>query len=67
MKGPLKVRIGDRVEMRKPHPCGSSLWEVVALGMEVTIRCQGCGRRVRLLRAKFDRAVRTIWREEKTV
>ncbi len=50
------IRLGDIVRMRKPHPCGSLQWEVVRLGADIGIRCQGCGRRVLLPRSQFDAA-----------
>lgn len=53
------IRMGDVVRMRKPHPCGSLQWEVVRLGADIGIRCQGCGRRVLLPRRQFTRQVKT--------
>jgi hypothetical protein len=54
------IRLGDIVRMRKPHPCGSLQWEVVRLGADIGIRCQGCGRRVLLPRSQFVRQVKTL-------
>jgi hypothetical protein len=54
------IRLGDIVRMRKPHPCGSLQWEVVRLGADIGIRCQGCGRRVLLARSQFTRQVKTL-------
>ncbi len=55
-----EIRIGDIVRMRKPHPCGSLQWEVVRLGADIGIRCQGCSRRVLLPRSQFVRQVKTL-------
>ena len=46
-----EIRLGDIVRMRKPHPCGGTDWEVVRLGADIGIRCQGCSRRVLLPRS----------------
>jgi len=54
------IRLGDLVRMRKPHPCGSSDWEVVRLGADIGIRCQGCSRRVLLPRSQFVRQVKAL-------
>ena len=54
------IRLGDVVRMRKAHPCGSSQWEVVRLGADIGIRCDGCGRRVLLPRRQFTRQVKTL-------
>lgn len=47
--------LGDVVEMRKPHPCGGSVWEVVRVGADIGLVCRQCGRRVMLPRRKFAR------------
>ena len=54
----MKVALGDRVKMKKQHPCGINNWEVIKLGMDVGLKCSGCGREVRLMRADFDRRFR---------
>lgn len=54
------IRLGDIVQMRKPHPCGSTQWEVVRLGADIGIRCSRCSRRVLLPRTQFLRQVKTL-------
>jgi hypothetical protein len=54
----LKIDIGDRVRLKKAHPCGSSDWEVIRTGADIKIRCLGCGRIVMLPRLRFERRVR---------
>ncbi len=54
------IRLGDRVQMRKPHPCGNDQWEVVRLGADIGIVCQGCKRRVLLPRPQFVRQVKAL-------
>ena len=51
----LDLRIGDRVELRKTHPCGARRWEVVRLGADIGLICEGCGRRVLLERRQLER------------
>ena len=48
-----EIRLGDVVQMRKTHPCGSDRWTVVRIGADVKIKCLGCGRIVMLERADF--------------
>jgi len=55
-----KVRLGDVVRMKKQHPCGSDLWEVTRTGIDIGLKCKGCGRRVMIPRTKFERACRQI-------
>lgn len=54
--------VGDVVETRKKHPCGSATWEIYRTGMDIGIRCTGCGRRVMMPRPKFERRVRRVVR-----
>jgi hypothetical protein len=52
--------LGDIVEMKKVHPCGSKNWEVIRLGADIKIRCCGCDRLVMLDRSKFEKDVKKI-------
>ena len=61
-RGPLDIRVGDRVCLRKPHPCGGYVWEVTRIGADIGIRCVTCGRRVMLPRAKLEKQVKSISR-----
>lgn len=45
--------LGDTVQMKKTHPCGSRLWTIIRTGADVKIKCCGCGRIVMLDREKF--------------
>jgi hypothetical protein len=60
MRGAIEIRVGDRVRMRKPHPCGGKEWEVTRIGADIGIRCLTCGRRVMLPRSKFEKQVKAI-------
>ena len=51
---------GDIVRMKKAHPCGSSEWEILRVGMDFRLKCQGCGHLVMLPRAKFEKMVRAV-------
>jgi len=56
-----QVNVGDRVHMRKPHPCGGYEWEITRIGADIGMRCLTCGRHVILPRSKFEKRVKTIW------
>lgn len=56
----LDIRVGDVVQMRKPHPCGGDTWQIVRIGAEIGIRCLTCNRRVMLLRSDFERRVKCL-------
>ncbi len=53
-----QYHLGDIVRMKKQHPCGSSEWEILRVGMDFRLKCQGCGHLVMLPRTKFEKMVR---------
>lgn len=54
----LELRVGDKVTLAKPHPCGGLEWSVTRLGADIGLRCAGCGRRVMLERRELERRFR---------
>jgi hypothetical protein len=56
----IPIEPGDRVELRKKHPCGSHGWTVTRTGADVGLQCAGCGRRVMLDREEFERRMRRL-------
>ncbi len=54
------LEIGDVVQLRKPHPCGSDRWEVVRIGADIGLRCLGCGRRVLMVPSQVERRLRQV-------
>ncbi len=56
----LELKLGDVAQMKKVHPCGSDKWEIIRTGMDIRVKCQGCGRIVLIPRVKFEKAVKKI-------
>ncbi len=54
----VEFRLGDRLQLRKPHPCGGTAWEVVRLGADIGLRCSTCSRRVLLPRSMLERRMK---------
>jgi hypothetical protein len=46
--------VGERLTLRKPHPCGASTWTVTRVGADIGLTCDGCGRRVLLVRRELE-------------
>ncbi|HHW48240.1 MAG TPA: DUF951 domain-containing protein [Clostridiaceae bacterium] len=57
---PGKFHLGDIVELKKQHPCGSKQWEVLRTGADFRIKCLGCGHQVMLPRPKFEKSVKKV-------
>jgi len=51
----VDLRIGDRIGLRKAHPCGSHAWEVARLGADIGLVCVGCGHRILMDRLDVER------------
>ena len=58
-----KYNIGTKLIMKKQHPCGTNLWEIVRLGADIKIKCTGCGRNVMIPRIEFDKKIKKIVEE----
>lgn len=56
----IKFKLGDTVELKKPHPCGSKLFKIMRVGSEMRIICQGCGRDMNIDRIKLEKATKKV-------
>lgn len=57
---PMKIEVGDVLELKKSHPCGSREWRVLRVGMDFKLRCLGCGHELMLPRSKAEKSVKKI-------
>ena len=60
----MDVRVGDVLELKKQHPCGSREWLVLRVGMDFKLRCAGCGHELMLPRSKAKKNIKKIKRNE---
>ena len=60
----MDVRVGDVLELKKGHPCGAKTWQVLRVGMDFRLKCQGCGHELMIPRAKAEKAIKRIQRTE---
>lgn len=60
----MDVSVGDRLLMKKPHPCGSKNFTVLRIGMDFKIKCDGCGREVMVPRVRVEKNIKSITRGE---
>ena len=56
----MLIRVGDRVIMKKPHPCGSAEFTVVRSGLDLKLECRGCGRVVEGERFRLERKIKKV-------
>jgi hypothetical protein len=55
-----EFQLGDIVEMKKPHPCGTNAWKVIRMGMDIRMKCTGCQHSVLLPRSRFERKLKKV-------
>ena len=60
----MDIRVNDILVMKKPHPCGSKEWLVLRIGMDIKLRCLGCGHEIMAPRRKVEKSIRKIITEE---
>ncbi|MBQ8299969.1 MAG: DUF951 domain-containing protein [Clostridia bacterium] len=55
-----EYQVGDVVETKKQHPCGSKKWEITRIGVDFKLKCLGCGHVVMLEREKAMKIIRKL-------
>lgn len=61
---PKIFNMGDIVQMKKMHPCGTDKWEIIRMGADIKIKCTGCGRIIMLPRSKFEKDIKKVLSQE---
>lgn len=52
--------VGDIVKLKKPHPCGSSKWEILRVGADFRLSCMGCGPQIMVPRKLVEKNTRGL-------
>ena len=55
-----EIGLGDIVQTRKKHPCGSDQWKVIRTGADFKIKCLKCNRIVMMDIETFKKRVKKI-------
>lgn len=57
--------LNDYVEMKKQHPCRkSTYWEIIRMGVDIKIKCLGCGAVIMLERPYFEKRLKKVLTSE---
>ena len=54
----MEYNIGDIVETKKQHPCGSKNWEITRIGVDFKLKCLGCSHVLMLNREKAVKIIK---------
>lgn len=60
----MDINVGDRVVMKKKHPCGCNEFEITRIGMDFKLKCLGCSREIMVPRAKAEKSIKKIIKEK---
>ncbi len=60
----MDINVGDKVVMKKKHPCGCNEFEITRIGMDFKLKCLGCSREIMVPRAKAEKSIKKIIEEK---
>ena len=59
-----RFAVGDVIWMKKPHPCGSHEWEILRVGADFRLKCEGCGHQVMVSRKLVEKNTKEIRKKD---
>ena len=59
----MDIRLQDVLKLKKEHPCGSTEWLVLRMGIDFRLRCKDCGHEVMIPREKLEKRIRRLLRD----
>ena len=59
-----EYHVGEIVKLKKPHPCGSSEWLILRVGMDFRLKCMGCGHQIMVERKLVVKNTRGLRKPE---
>ena len=56
----LAYEVGDIVQLKKSHPCGSREWKILRVGADFKLKCLGCGHEIMVKRSLVEKNTKNI-------
>ena len=56
----VSFKLNDKVIMKKQHACGTNLWVITRIGVDIKIKCIHCGRSIMMDRLEFKRKLKKV-------
>ena len=56
----IKFKQNDILELKKPHPCGSTQFKILRVGSDIRISCIKCGHDLTIDRIKLEKSIKKI-------
>lgn len=60
----IHFSVGNKLVLKKKHPCSSDIFKVMRGGSDVRIICEKCGRDLTLPREKLEKMIKKVITEE---
>ena len=60
----IPLAIGDRVKLKKKHPCGGDVFRILRVGSQVRVICETCSRDMTMDRVKLEHAIKQVLEKE---
>ena len=58
----MDIQVGDKLVLKKAHPCGSHEGEVLRIGAGFRLKCAGCGHQIMIPRVQIEKRIRQVIR-----
>ena len=56
----MELNVGEIIKLKKQHPCGSSEWEILRVGMDFRLKCLGCGHMIMIPRKQVEKNMKSV-------
>lgn len=60
----MEIKVGDKVILKKSHPCGNSVFSVLRVGLDFKLKCDECGRELMVPRVKILKSIKKVINKE---
>lgn len=60
----MDIQVGDTIKMKKQHPCGSYVWEVLRVGIDFRLKCTGCGHMIMTPRKQAEKNIKSVEKKQ---
>ena len=55
-----EYNVGTKVIMKKGHPCGTNLWEITRVGVDIKSKSIKCNREIMMDRLEFEKKLKKV-------
>ena len=56
----MDIQVGDKVRLKKQHPCGAFEWDVLRIGIDFRLKCCGCGHMIMVPRKQIEKSIKSV-------